>query len=223
MKTKSLPPLLLFLRQVPIWRKIGLLEVAFGKQLQEMGVVWVRTASGPYWKLDLRNPTHRWILFGNYEGPGFVPWARKWVDEQSVVVDSGANIGQVLLYLAPKIRTGKYIAVEPNPIARKWLLDCLARYPQWPVNVERFGLGAAPGKASLFGHEGEWAVGSHGSLRNGDGEIEVKTLDTYCAEKKNRKDRSLEAGYGGRGRRCDPRRQQPSEKKGYSGISGGNR
>ena len=47
-----------------------------------------------------------------------------------------------------------------------------------------FGLGAAAGKASLFGHEGVSAVGSHGSLKTGGGEIEVKNLDTYCAEKK---------------------------------------
>ena len=99
-----------------------------------------------------------------------------------MVVDSGTNIGQVLLYLAPKIRAGKYIAVEPNPVARAWLVECLERYPEWPVTVESFGLGASPGRASLFGAEGESAVGSHGSLKTGAGDIEVITLDEYCGK-----------------------------------------
>lgn len=180
----KLPFGLLLCRKIPIYRKLGLLEKIFGADLSRQGVGWVKTSTGLIWKLDLRNSTHRWIVFGDYEGPGFLPWAKKWVQENSIVVDSGANIGQVLLYLAPKIRSGKYIAVEPNPTARGWLKECLVRYPNWPVWVESFGLGAAAGKASLFGHEGDSAVGSHGSLKTGGGEIEVKTLDTYCVEKK---------------------------------------
>lgn len=171
------------LGKIRIPKKLGVLDTIFGPFLKSKGICWVQTAEGPTWKLDLRNATHRWIVYGDYEGPGFVPWAKRWVKEDSVVVDSGANIGQVLLYLAPKIRTGKYIAVEPNPVARGWLKECLERYPSWPVSVESFGLGAIAGKASLFGHEGDSAVGSHGCLKTGDGEIEVKTLDAYCTEK----------------------------------------
>jgi len=180
----QLPLGLSFVRKLKFPKKFGFLDAVYGSKLSQANIAIVKTQSGPSWKLDLRNPTHRWIVYGDYEGPGFVPWAKKWVKEDSVVVDSGANIGQVLLYLAPKIRTGKYIAVEPNPVARKWLKECLERYPNWPVWVESFGLGAAAGKASLFGHEGVSAVGSHGSLKTGGGEIEVKNLDTYCAEKK---------------------------------------
>ena len=178
-----LPLHLKILRRLNFPKKLGSLEFVFGNILAQKGVVFAKTCAGPMWKLDLRNSTRRWIIFGDYEGPGFVPWAKKWIKEDSVVVDSGANIGQVLLYLATKIRTGKYIAVEPNPVARGWLQECLERYPNWPVTVEIFGLGATAGKASLFGHEGDSAVGSHGSLKTGDGEIEVKTLDGYCAEK----------------------------------------
>lgn len=171
------------LRRLPIPRKLGILDGLFGQELQNLGVDWVASSAGPVWKLDLRNATHRWIVYGDYEGPGFIPWAKKWISKDSVVVDSGANIGQVLLYLAPTIRTGKYIAVEPNPVARAWLVECLERYPEWPVIVERFGLGALHGRASLFGTEGESAVGSHGSLKTGAGDIEVITLDKYCSEK----------------------------------------
>jgi len=178
----GLPLGLSLLRRLPIPRKLGSLDWLYRRILQNHGASWVETRAGPIWKLDLRNPTHRWIVYGDYEGPGFVPWAKRWVREDSMVVDSGANIGQVLLYLAPKIRAGKYIAVEPNPVARAWLVECLERYSEWPVTVESFGLGASPGRASLFGAEGESAVGSHGSLKTGAGDIEVITLDEYCGK-----------------------------------------
>ena len=178
-----LPMGLAILRRLPLSRKLGFLDRLYGSILERHGASRVKTSAGPVWKLDLRNPTHRWIVYGDYEGPGFIPWAKRWIRADSVVLDSGANIGQVLLYLAPKIRTGKYIAVEPNPVARAWLVECLERYPEWPVTVERFGLGALHGRASLFGTEGESAVGSHGSLKTGAGDIEVITLDKYCSEK----------------------------------------
>ena len=178
-----LPAGLRDLRRIPVPRKLGSLDWLYRRILETQGACWVESSAGPIWKLDLRNATHRWIVYGDYEGPGFVPWARKWIREDSVVVDSGANIGQVLLYLAPKITAGRYIAVEPNPQARGWLQECLERYPEWPVTVEGFGLGACKGRASLFGAEGESAVGSHGSLKTGAGDIEVTTLDEYCSEK----------------------------------------
>ena len=133
----KLPFGLRFLRRLPIPKKLGFLGRLYGKKLAKHGVVWTKTHPGPIWKLDLRNSTHRWIVFGDYEGPGFIPWARNWVRENSVVVDSGANIGQVLLYLASKIDTGKYLAFEPFPPARRWLEECVKRYPPWPVQPAR--------------------------------------------------------------------------------------
>jgi len=177
-----LPMGLAILRGLPLPRKLGFLDRLYGSILQRHGASRVKTSAGPVWKLDLRNPTHRWIVYGDYEGPDFIPWARRWLRPDSLVVDSGANIGQVLLYLAPKLRTGKYIAVEPNPEARAWLMQCLNRYPNWPVTVESFGLGAVRGRATLSGESGETTVGSHGSLKTGTGDIEVRTLDEYCNE-----------------------------------------
>lgn len=176
-----LPIGLRVLRRLPVPRKIGVLGRFYGESLARRGVAWVETSAGPGWKLDLRNHTHRWIVYGDYEGPGFIEWARGWIREDSVVVDSGANIGQVLLYLAPKIRSGRYIAVEPHPVARQWLEDCLSRYPQWKVSVQKFGLGERAGRASLAGQwGGDAAVGSHTELEFGSGEIEVRTLDDYA-------------------------------------------
>ena len=180
-KILKIPFGLKFLRRLPLPRKIGLLGRIYGKALERLGVGWVETTPGPLWKLDLRNMTHRWIVLGDYEGPGFLSWARRWIGEDSTVVDSGANIGQVLLYLAPRIRTGRYIAVEPHPVARKWLKECLGRYPQWRVKVEEFGLGEKAGRASLEGQwGGESAVGSHTELRVGAGEIEITKMDDYA-------------------------------------------
>lgn len=178
-----LPFWLRLLRQIPLPRKLGLLGRIYGNQLEQLGIGWVRTSIGPVWKLDLRNSTHRWIVMGDYEGPGFVGWARRWLRKDSVVVDSGANIGQVLIYLAPKIKSGKYLAFEPFPPAREWLLKCLERYPEWPVQVEEFGLGEREGTASLEGQwGGEAAVGSHTELKVGKGDIQITTMDKYAGE-----------------------------------------
>jgi len=177
----NLPKTLQVLRKLPIPKKLGVLGRIYSKKLAKNGVGWVKTSAGPVWKLDLRNSTHRWIVFGDYEGPGFIRWARKWVKAGSVVVDSGANIGQVLLYLAPKIKTGKYLAFEPFPPAREWLRECLQGYEEWPVQIEELGLGERVDTASLGGQwGGESAVGSHTELKIGQGEIKITTLDSYA-------------------------------------------
>jgi FkbM family methyltransferase len=169
------------LRRLTFPKKLGLLGKLYEQNLARQGVGWVKTSAGPVWKLDLRNSTHRWIVFGDYEGPGFIRWARRWVGENSMVVDSAANIGQVLLYLAPKIKTGRYLAFEPFPPAREWLKECLQRYPEWPVKVEEFGLGESVGLAFLDGQwGGESAVGSHTELKFGKGDIRITTLDEYA-------------------------------------------
>jgi FkbM family methyltransferase len=182
-KDSHLPFGLRVLRKLPLPKKLGTLGRIYGNSLARCGVTWVETSAGPDWKLDLRNHTHRWIVCGDYEGPGLIEWARGWIRENSVVVDSGANIGQVLLYLAPKIRSGRYIAVEPHPVARQWLEECLSRYPQWKVTVEKFGLGECAGRASLAGQwGGDVEVGSHTELEFGSGEIEVVALDDYARQ-----------------------------------------
>jgi len=176
----TLPTILVLLRKIPFHRKLGILERLFGKQLKKAGVVWAGTSAGPIWKLDLQNHTHRWIVYGDYEGPGFIRWAKKWVRKDSIVVDSGANIGQVLLYLAPKIKTGTWIAVEPHPMARKWLKECLQEQDGWRVRVEPFGLGEHLDRCSMSEDWGGDILGSHTHLQTGTGDIPVMTLDYYA-------------------------------------------
>lgn len=138
--TQNLPLSLRLLRRVSFPRKLGLLDRLFGKRLSQHGIRWVKTAAGPVWKLDLSDECHRWIVYGDYEGPLQMRWVRHWLRNGDVIIDSGANIGQMLLYFASTAQT-RILAFEPLPSARLWLLECLALQSGWNVAVLDCGLG----------------------------------------------------------------------------------
>ena len=95
-----MPALLRFLQRRDFPRKLGVCDRLFGRALDVHGIAWVRTAVGPVWKLDLANVTHRWIVYGYYEGPELWRWLLAQRGAVRTIVDSGANIGQmVLMYL----------------------------------------------------------------------------------------------------------------------------
>ncbi len=75
-------------------------------------------------------------------------WIRQWLSRGGVVIDSGANVGQMVLSLAPLPGVSIH-AFEPLDNACDWLLECLTRYPDWSVSVKRFGLSATDGCISL--------------------------------------------------------------------------
>jgi FkbM family methyltransferase len=134
------------LRLVRRWEfphKLGICDRVFGRSLARHGICWIETAAGIPWKLDLASATHRWIVYGKYEGRAFLDWARSYLPRNGIVVDSGANIGQMLLYLAQWVPEGKVLAVEPGEEAAIWLAECLARNPRLPVELIRFALGSA--------------------------------------------------------------------------------
>ena len=122
-------------------KKLGICERFFSAKLKANGICWVETAAGIPWKLDLRNATHRWIVYGKYEGAPFLNWAKTFLPENGTVVDSGANIGQMLLYLAQWMPQGRVLAVEPGKHQADWLAECLAVNPQLRVELIRVGLG----------------------------------------------------------------------------------
>ena len=124
--------------------KLGICERLFGRRLTQNGICWTSTGAGIPWKLDLANPTHRWIVYGKYEGSPFLNWARKFLPSDGIVVDSGANLGQMLLYLAQWVPQGKVFAFEPGRAAADWLEECLSRHRYLPVELLRVGLGEAP-------------------------------------------------------------------------------
>jgi hypothetical protein len=114
MKTISLLGLLSWLQFLKFPHKLGICERIFGSIIIQYGVCWVKTAAGIIWKLDLANPTYRWIVYGKYEGSHFLNWAKQFLPADGIVVDSGANIGQMLLYLAQWTPQGKVLAFEPG-------------------------------------------------------------------------------------------------------------
>jgi FkbM family methyltransferase len=137
-----LPWLLKSVRHLEFPHKLGLCDRLFGRRLAAEGVCWVDTAASVPWKLDLVNSTHRWIVYGKYEGSGFLEWAKAFLPPSGVVVDSGANIGQMSLYLAQWVPEGRVLAFEPGKAQADWLEECLAVNPSLSVEVVRLALGA---------------------------------------------------------------------------------
>jgi FkbM family methyltransferase len=143
-RTVPIPQLLRILQPIDFPYKLGICDRLFGKTLAAKGICWVDTAATLRWKLDLLNPTHRWIAYGNYEGSGFIKWAKRFLPRNGVVVDSGANIGQMALYLAQWVPKGKVLAFEPGEEQVNWLIECLNVNANLPVEVIQFALGATP-------------------------------------------------------------------------------
>ena len=179
----KLPALVQFAQRREFPHKLGICERLFGRALARHGVCWVQTAAGIPWKLDLGSVTHRWIVYGKYEGGAFLDWARAHLAADSVVVDSGANIGQMALYLAQWIPNGRLLAFEPGRTAREWLEQCLRRNATLPVEVLPVALGAAPARMTLKQIGGETLHGSWNQVTDGEGEpTEVKRLADVLSE-----------------------------------------
>jgi FkbM family methyltransferase len=138
---KKLPLSLRIIRKLSFARKLGVLERLYGRKLSRNGVCWVKCSNGVFWKLDLANACHRWIVFGKYEGGGGIDLAFSVLKNGGVYVDSGANIGQWLLYLG-HIEGLKSLAFEPVRSENAWLTECLAAQSTWQTEVFNFGLGA---------------------------------------------------------------------------------
>lgn len=150
-----------WLQVIDFPHKLGICERLFGRMLAPQGICWIKTGASIPWKLDLTNPTHRWIVYGKYEGASFINWAQKFIPPNGIIVDSGANIGQMLMYLAQWVPQGKVLAFEPGKEAANWLEECLAIHAHLPVEILRVGLGASPKQLRLkriganYGH-GAW-------------------------------------------------------------------
>lgn len=166
LKPVSLPIGLRVLRRCfPFPHKLGVLERIYGRALSQHGVAWVRTAPGPLWKLDLRNSSHRWMVFGDYEGPTGMNWLRQWLAPGGVVVDSGANIGQTVAYFGPLVGVHVF-AFEPFAEASEWLKQCLARQTNWHVEVVSAGLHDASGSLQLLIPDFAWEIGAQATLQS---------------------------------------------------------
>lgn len=188
-----MPAGLRLLRRFEFPHKLGVLERLYGGALEPLGVGWVETSNGVVWKLDLANPTHRWIVYGKYEGSAFIDWAREHLPADGTVVDSGANIGQMLLYLATFVTRGKVLAYEPHPEARAWLEESLARNTVLPVSIFPLALGARAADLYLAPrgtteHHGAWSQVTESAegipirvarLQDELAQLGVKTVDLW--------------------------------------------
>lgn len=135
----DLPIGLKILRRLPVPHKLGVLDKLYGKTLLKFGECWVQAANGVIWKLDMSDGSSRWIVYGDYEGRNQMSWIRQWLVNGGVVIDSGANIGQMTLYFGP-LSGVKVLAFEPFSYAADWLAECLNNYPNWNVDIVRLGL-----------------------------------------------------------------------------------
>lgn len=182
--TVKLPLLLKLLQGVDFPRKLGVCARLFGNRLSTHGICWVDTAAGIPWKLDLRNRTHRWIVYGKYEGAAFLNWARAHLPSNGIVVDSGANIGQTLLYFGQWVPAGRVFAFEPGTRSADWLEECLKANPQLPVELLRLALGAEPRSAFLREvGEADWHGGWNQISETAGEPVTIVRLDDVLAER----------------------------------------
>jgi FkbM family methyltransferase len=148
-----LPPLLRLTQCIDFPRKLGVCERLFARSLTRHGTSWVRTAAGIPWKLDLTSQLHRWMVYGKYECAGFVDWAWRHLPSDGIIVDSGANVGQMLVSLVGAVARGMVLAFEPCAEAAQWLRECLARNRDLPVVLIEHALGEACGVGFLHGSQ----------------------------------------------------------------------
>ena len=179
----QLPPGLRLLRRASFPRKLGLLERLYGSSLRCYGVQWVQCANGILWKLDLSDPTHRWIVYGDYEGGIGLNFARQALQEGGVYIDSGANIGQWLLYLGllPGVQS---FAIEPVTSQRHWLEECLSVHSEWPCRVIPCGLGSSEAEIEILIHGARSSLRTewYGSKQLARERVHIRKLDDILTE-----------------------------------------
>lgn len=144
----KLPLGLGFLRRIEFPHKLGVLDRIYGNALAREGIAYIRTWNRRLWRLDLSEASHRWIVYGIYEGAPWLTWLMSRLHKGGVVIESGANIGQTLMYYAhlPSLRV---LAFEPNPEAADWLSECLEVNQDLSVEVIRSGLSSHEGEIEL--------------------------------------------------------------------------
>jgi FkbM family methyltransferase len=173
-----LPATLRMLQRREFRRKLGMCERLYGAKLARHGIAWVQTAHGPIWKLDLANFTHRWLVYGWYQGPALWRWLQQLSNAPRTIVDSGANIGQTVLNFAALFPGSRILAYEPGGLARDWLTESVAAAGLTQVTIEARAFGSAPGTAFLAAPDDGPIHGAGNSVNQAHGEpITLVTLD----------------------------------------------
>ncbi len=157
----------------------------FGGSLARHGIAWV-DFGGFRWKLNLANPTHRWLVYREYEELAVSWLLQRILLPDSVVVDSGANIGQMVLMYLWNGPPARVFAFEPTPAAREWLEECVAENSLRSVHVSSVALGETARSARLIAHDFGFKEGAQNQVADGgEGlEIEITTLDAVAVAQK---------------------------------------
>ncbi|MDX2089250.1 MAG: FkbM family methyltransferase [Kofleriaceae bacterium] len=104
-------------------------------------------------------------------------------DRQSVVLDVGANVGTYLGQVLATLGTNtRVFALEPSRTAFEALERRFGGTPG--VQLSRVGVGAVPGRATLWGSQAGSVLASiypSGNESGGGEDIEVVTIDEFCA------------------------------------------
>jgi len=174
--------LLRFVQRLEFPRKLGVCERLFAHRLARLGIVWTSTPGGCIWKLDLTMPSHRWAVYGQHDR-GLVRYLRDKLSPEAIIIDSGANIGQMLLSLIENVPYRRYFAFEPEQEAADWLADCLARNNLPNVELVRTALGAASGWRYLAKPKGSHGAQSFISHSFKDQTIRMMTLHEFLNDR----------------------------------------
>jgi len=171
-----------FIQRVEFPRKLGVCEQLFARRLTRLGIVWASTPGGSVWKLDLTMPSHRWAVYGQHDR-GLVRYLQQRLSPDAVIVDSGANIGQMLLSLIENVPYGRYYAFEPEEEASDWLADCLAMNALTKVELVRAALGAASGWSYLAKPRGSHGAQSFVSDSFRDQAVRMMALQEFLNDR----------------------------------------
>ncbi|MBF0176411.1 MAG: FkbM family methyltransferase [Magnetococcales bacterium] len=177
--------LLKVVRRFEFPRKYGLYDRLFGESLARLGIVDIETGAHLTWKLDLRNSPSRWIVYGLYDA-NFLMWAKRFVPKDGIIVDSGANIGQMAMYLGQMNPVGRLFAFEPGSHQADWLAGQLEKNRRHLPSVElhRLGLGNKEEQLFLQNHGSEDTHGGQSQIRPLRGEpVQMVRLDRFLNER----------------------------------------
>ena len=125
-------------------------------------------------------PVERQMLTGTYDSMTSTVLG-KFLDEGSVAMDIGANVGALTLLMAKICGSGRVIAVEPGPPTRSRLMKNLELNPKLRKSITVFPVGASDKPGKLFWSEDPRNRGNAGLLNGSGTEVDVVTLDDIVA------------------------------------------
>jgi FkbM family methyltransferase len=121
-------------------------------------------------------PIETRMLTGTYE-PDISAIIERFVGQDSVVIDVGANVGALTLLMAKTAKCGRVIAVEPGPTICSRLRRNIDLNPELQSIVDVFQVGISDKIGELFWKEDANNRGNAGLLGHDGQSVRVDTLD----------------------------------------------